>query len=535
MNILIAESLPAAALELLTPQPGWNVVTSTPEEFRRHLADADALIVRNSIAVDKDLLAAAPHLKVIGKAGTGAENIDVEAATAAGVLVMNTPGGNAVSVAEHTLGLMLAMARSIPQANATTKLGDWGRVRYIGTELRGKTLGIVGLGSIGQEVVRRARAFEMKIIANDPYVNSQSAADLGVTLKPLAELFAQSDYITLHVALTLETYALLNAAAFAKMKKGVRIVNCARGELVDGEALRNAIEAGKVAGAALDVFQTEPPDSSEPLLKLDQVIATPHIGGATEEAQETVGVRIAEQIVQYLRQGVALHALNVPSMTTEQYRTVGPYAALAERLGTFAAYVANGNPRMVRLIYHGNIAQGSTADQNTHLIRNAGLAGVLSRSLHRKANVVNALQIAAERGLGYAERHDKRVGHADSVKLELETDEGVTQVEGALVLDRPRLLSVDGIRCEAPLTGHLTYLRNADVPGVIGYVGSVTGRNQINIANFSLGRQHAPSTEGAVLEAIAVVKTDEPVSEAVLQQLLENKSITVARSVEFRD
>ena len=535
MNILIGESLPAAALELLTPQPGWNVIQSAPEEFRRHLAEADALIVRNSIPVDKDLLAAAPRLRVIGKAGTGAENIDIEAATAVGVLVMNTPGGNAVSVAEHTLGLMLAMARSIPQANASTKHGEWGRVRYVGTELRGKTLGIVGLGSIGQEVVRRARAFEMKIVANDPYVNSQSAADLGATLKPLAELFAQSDYITLHVALTLETYALLNAAAFAKMKKGVRIVNCARGELIDGEALRMAIESGKVAGAALDVFQTEPVDSSEPLLKLDQVIATPHIGGVTEEAQETVGVRIAEQIVQYLRQGVALHALNAPAMTTEQYRTVGPYAALAERLGTFAAYVANGNPRMVRLIYQGSIAHGNSADQNTHLIRNAGLAGVLSRSLHRKANVVNALQIAAERGLGYAERHDKRVGHADSVKLELETDEGITQVEGALVLDRPRLLSVDGIRCEAPLTGHLTYLRNADVPGVIGYVGSVTGRNRINIANFSLGRQHAPSVEGGVLEAIAVVKTDEPVSEAVLQQLLENKAITVARAVEFRD
>ncbi len=530
MNILIAEWMPAAGIELLAPQPGWNVIVSNPDEFRQHLAEADALIVRNAITVDAALLASALRLKVVGKAGSGVEHIDVEAATAAGVLVMNTPGGNAVSVAEHTLGLMLAMARSIPQAAASTKSGQWGRVKYVGTELRGKTLGVVGLGSIGQEVVRRARAFEMKIVANDPYVNSQSAADLGATLRPLSDLFAQSDYITLHVALTLETFAMLNTAAFAKMKKGVRIVNCARGELIDGEALRKAIESGKVAGAALDVFQTEPPDSSEPLLKLDQVIATPHIGGATEEAEETVGVRIAEQIVQYLRQGVALNAVNVPAMTSEQYRTVGPYAALAERLGTFAAYVATGNPRMVRLIYHGNVA-----NDNTHLIRNAGLAGVLSRSLHRKANVVNALQIATERGLGYAERHDKRVGHADSVKLELETDEGITQVEGALVLDRPRLLSVDGIRCEAPLAGHLMYLRNADVPGVIGYVGSLTGKNKINIANFSLGRQHAPTHEGGVLEAIAVVKTDEPVGEPVLQQLLENKSITVARAVEFLD
>src|SRR5487761_2540991 len=529
MNILIAEPMPVAGLELLTPQPGWNVIVSNPEDYRHHLAEADALLVSN-IVVDQALLAAAPRLKAIGKAGAGAENIDVPAATAAGVLVMNTPGGSAVSVAEHTLGLMLALARFIPQAAMSTKSGHWDRVQYTGTELRGKTLGVVGLGSIGQEVVRRARAFEMKSIANDPYVNSQTAADLGVTLCPLAELFAQSDYITLHVALTLETFALLNAAAFDKMKKGVRIVNCARGELIDGQALRAAIESGKVAGAALDVFQTEPPDSSEPLLKLDQVNATPHIGGATEEAQEAVGVRIAEQIVQYLRQGIARNALNVPAMSTEHYRTVGPYAALAERLGTFAAYVASGNPCMVRLIYHGNIV-----GDHTHLIRNAGLAGVLSRSLHRKANVVNALQIAHERGLGYAERHDKRTGHSDSVKLELETDAGITQVEGALVLDRPHLLSVNGIRCEAPLDGHLLYLRNADVPGVIGYVGSVTGGHNINIANFSLGRQHTPAADGVLMEAIAVVQTDEPVSEAILQQLLENKAITVARAVEFRD
>ncbi len=529
MNILIAEPMPAAGLELLTPQPGWNVIVSNPEGYRHHLPEADALLVRN-IVVDKALLAAAPRLKVIGKAGAGAENIDVDAATAAGILVMNTPGGSAVSVAEHTLGLMLALARFIPQAAASTRSGHWDRVHYTGTELRGKTLGVVGLGSIGQEVVRRARAFEMKIIANDPHVNSQTAADLGVGLRPLAELFAQSDYITLHVALTLETFAMLNAAAFDRMKRGVRIVNCARGELIDGQALRAAIESGKVAGAALDVFQTEPPDSGEPLLKLDQVIATPHIGGATEEAQETVGVRIAEQMVQYLRQGIVRNALNVPALTTEQYRTVGPYAALAERLGTFAAYVATGNPRMVRLIYHGDVG-----GDHTHLIRNAGLAGVLSRSLHRKANVVNALQIASERGLGYAERHDKRTGHGDSVKLELETDAGITQVEGALVLDHPHLLAVDGIRCEAPLDGHLIYLRNADVPGVVGYVGSVTGRNNINIANFSLGRQDKPAAEGGAVEAIAVVKTDEPASDAILKQLLENKAITVARAVEFRD
>ena len=531
MKILIAEPLAEAGIQLLKTQAGWDVIVSNPQDFSAHLADADALLVRNAVKVDAALLAKAPRLKVVGRAGVGVDNLDLDAATAAGVLVMNTPGGNAASVAEHTLALMLAMARSIPQAIMATRSGEWGKRKFLGTELRGKTLGVVGLGSIGREVVRRARGFEMHIVAHDPYVNPRTAADPGTRLLGLDELYAESDYITLHVALTTETYGMLNDAAFAKMKRGVRIVNCARGELIDAEALRKALESGKVAGAALDVFQTEPP-AGEPLLALDNVLATPHIGGSTEEAEEAVGVRIAQQVRDYLRDGIALNAVNVPAMTAEQYRAVQPYAALAERLGTFAAHVASGNPRLVRLVYHGKIA-----DQNTLLIRNAGLAGVLSRSLARKANVVNALQIAADRGLGYAERHEKSAapGQADFVRVELETDRGTTSVEGSIVLDRPRLLRIDGINCEAPLAGHLIFLKNADVPGVIGYVGSVTGKNKINIASFSLGRESHPKHAGGPLEAVAVVETDEPVNETVLAQLLENKSVTVARAVEFRE
>src|SRR5579871_4086482 len=260
MNVLIAEWMPQAGIELLNPQPGWNVVVSNPQDFHKHLADADALIVRNGIKVDAALLAGAPHLKVVGKAGTGTENIDVDACTAAGVLVMNTPGGNAVSVAEHTLGLMLAMARAIPQASASTKSGKWEKKKFLGTELRGKTLGVMGLGSIGREVVKRARAFEMRIIASDPYVNSQTAKDVGVELVDLPVLFAQSDYITLHTALTPESQHLLSGDAFQKMKKGVRIINCARGELIKEAALGEAITSGHVSGAALDVFEKEPPD-----------------------------------------------------------------------------------------------------------------------------------------------------------------------------------------------------------------------------------------------------------------------------------
>ena len=310
MKILVAEPLAAAGIELLKAQPGWDVVISNPKEYVQHLADAEALFVRSAVKVNAEVLAKAPQLKVIGRAGVGVDNVDLPAATAAGVLVMNTPGGNAVAVAEHTLGLMLCMARSIPQASASTKSGKWEKKKFLGAELRGKTLGILGLGYTGQEVAKRARAFEMKIVARDPYANPKIAADLGVLLVSLDELYARSDYITLHTAITKETNGMLNDAAFGKMKTGVRIVNCARGELVDSEALTRAIQSGKVAGAAMDVFETEPPPAGDPLLALETVLATPHIGGSTGEAQEIVGVRIVEQVVEYLQRGVAVHAVN---------------------------------------------------------------------------------------------------------------------------------------------------------------------------------------------------------------------------------
>jgi len=526
MKILVAEPVAAAGVELLRSQPGWEVIVSNPKEYDQHLADCEAMLVRSAVKVTADVLAKAPKLRVIGRAGVGVDNVDLPAATAAGVLVMNTPGGNAVSVAEHTLALMLAMARGVPQASASTKSGRWEKKKFMGNELRGKTLGVIGLGSIGREVVMRARAFEMKILANDPFVTSQTAADLNVDLVELDELLAQSDYISLHLALTPETKKMISAEALSKMKTGVRLINCARGELVDSAALAAAIQSGKVAGAALDVFEKEPPPAEDPLLGLDAVVATPHIGGSTEEAQEIVGVRIAEQLLEYLKNGVAINAVNMPALAPEQYKAIGPYVVLAERLGNFAAYIAHGNPRQVRLVYMGKIAE-----YNTHLLRNAGLAGVLNRSLAQRANLVNSMQLAAQRGLSVAERHEKRATHVDSIRLELETDAGLTTVEGVVVLSKPRLLQVDGIYCEATLAGHLTYMRNDDVPGVIGYVGTVLGQNRINIANFSLGRLDAAPTSGQPLQAVAVVETDEPVPEAVLTQLLENKAVKVARGV----
>ncbi len=528
MNILIAEPMSPAGIELFRSQPGWNIIVSNPKEYAQHLAEADALLVHSAVQVNAGVLEKAPKLRVIGRAGVGVDNVDLDAATAAGVLVMNTPGGNAISVAEHTFALMLAMARHIPQANTSTRAGKWEKKKFMGNELRGKTLGIVGLGSIGREVVKRARAFEMRIIAHDPYVTPKIAEGLGVELVELADLYATSDYITLHVAATPETQGMLSRGAFEQMKPGVRIVNAARGELVDEAALKEAIESGKVAGAALDVFAAEPVPPGLPLFCSESVLATPHIGGSTEEAQEIVGVRIAEQVVEYLNNGIAINAVNMPAVSPEQYRALGPYVELAERLGNFAAHIATGNPSSVRLLYYGKIA-----DSNTNLLRNAGLAGVLSRSTSRKVNLVNAMQIAEQRGWAVSEGHEPRSNHTDSIRLELETGKGVTAVEGAVFLGKPRLTQVDGIYCEAALAGFLIFMKNQDVPGVIGHVGTVLGRNRINIANFSLGRRDAPAHAGEPLEAVAVVSTDELVPESVLSQLRENPAVCFARSVEF--
>jgi len=525
MNILVAEPMAEAGLNILR-QPGWEVRISNPKEYLSQLPDADALLVRSAVKVTREVLEKAPRLRVIGRAGVGVDNVDLNAATAAGIIVMNTPGGNAVSVAEHTFALMLAMARSIPQATASTKSGKWEKKKFLGNEIRGKTLGVVGLGSIGREVVRRGLAFDMRVIGSDPYVSPQVAEDLGIEVVNLDRLFAESDYITLHVALTPETRGFISAAAIAKMKNGARLVNCARGELIDQDALAGALASGKLAGAALDVFTPEPPPPGFKLFEIDSVVATPHIAGSTEEAQELVGVRIAEQVVDYLKHGVALNAVNMPALTPDQYRVAGPYMALAERLGSFAAQVASGNPKAVKLIYSGKAGDGST-----HLLRNSGLVGMLNRWLSRRATLVNALQIATERGLTVSEQHAHKAAHVDSITVEIETDTGVTAVEGALVLGKPRLMRVDGIYCEAPLSGHLLFMKNQDVPGVIGHVGTVLGRNGVNIANFSLGRRDEPAKPGEPLEALAVVETDGAVAEPVLSQLREHPAVKAARSV----
>jgi len=529
MKVLVAEPLAPAALELLHAQTGWEIVIADPKTFRPHLADCDALVVRSAVKVDKDVLAAAPKLRVIGRAGVGVDNVDLPAATDAGVLVMNTPGGNAISVAEHTLALMLSMARAVPQANASTKAGKWEKKKFLGNELRGKTLGVIGLGSIGREVVKRAKPFEMRIVGHDPYVSAQSASAAGVELVSLAELYRQSDFITLHVALTPETDRMLNAKAFAQMKTGVRIVNCARGELVDEKDLHAAVESGKVGGAGLDVFEKEPPGELD-LFRLDPIIATPHIAGSTEEAQEIVGIRIVEQMVEYLKSGVALNAVNMPAMTAEQYHALRPYVTLAERLGLFLSHIATGNAHTIRFFYYGRLAEN-----NTQILRNAGLAGVLSRSLEYRANVVNAMQIATQRGFRVVEELEPGHAQMDSIRMEIETEAGSFSALGAVVLDRPRLLQVEDISCEATLDGNLMYAKNEDVPGVIGFLGTVLGKNGINIANFALGREEASARKaGEPLIAISIVETDQLVPDGVISQIFENSAVKFVRRVALR-
>jgi D-3-phosphoglycerate dehydrogenase / 2-oxoglutarate reductase len=528
MKIVVAEKVAANAVQLLKDEPGWTVIT--PDQMQDGLAsairDADALIVRSAVDVNAEVLRGAQKLRVIGRAGVGVDNIDLEAATKAGIAVMNTPGANAVAVAEHTLALMLALARHLPRADSTTRAGKWEKKSLQGSELRGKTLGILGLGRIGMEVARRARAFEMKLIAHDPFVAAAVASQLGIHLADLDSLYAAADYLSLHVGLTPQTTGMINEQSLARMKPGVRIINCARGELIDQAALAAALASRRVAGAALDVFPEEPPKNS-PLLALDNVIATPHIAGSTNEAQDAVGVQIAGQVREYLKRGVIQNAVNMPSLDDEQYAQMRPYISLAERLGAFLANVVSGTGSVqeITLRYSGRLS-----DWNTELIRNAAIQGVLNQRMAERANVVNAAAIAHERGIHVREvkKEQSAGGAADVISVALKATSDERRVRGAVLRGTSlRLLGVDDIDVELPLEGNLVYIRNRDVPGVVGKVGTLLGRHNVNIGNLALGRRSHEM--GA--EAIAVVQVDSPAPEAVLQELRQLPEIQEVRGI----
>ncbi len=529
MKIVLAEKVSPATLALLAQEPGWNCVTADKiTDLKAELADADALIVRSAVQADAALIEAAPKLRIIGRAGVGVDNIDTAAATHAGIVVMNTPGANAIAVAELTLGLMIAMCRSIPRANETMHAGKWDKKSLQGLELRGKTLGIVGLGRIGLEVARRAAAFGMELLAYDPFISPMIARENGVTLTSLDDVFKSSDYLTLHVGLTAQTEGLINATSIAIMKPGVRIVNCARGELIVDAALAEGLKSGKVAGAALDVFHQEPLKDSV-YFGMPNVLLSPHIAGATDEAQEAIGVQLATQVRDYLKLGVVQNAVNLPSLSHEEYLEVAPYIEMASRLGQFLSHSTNGQLENIQITYTGRIAQGKT-----DLIRNAAIAGIFSDTEGENGvNRINAAAIAQERGIRLQEDKKEFVtgGSGSVLKLTLHSSAGDTSASATVLHgNSPRLLTYDGIDIEAPLNGTLVVIRNHDVPGVVGRIGTILGEHQINIANFALGR----STRSQKIpqgQALAVVQIDVPSAQDAAPALTALKAVEAIASV----
>jgi len=506
MNIVVADDLPESALDLLRSEPGWHVDARSgrkAEGLAADLADADALLVRSATKVTADLVKAAPRLRIIGRAGTGVDNIDVPAASARGILVVNAPGANSISVAEHACALMLSLARSVPAADRAMKEAKWEKKRFLGTELRGKTLGIAGLGRIGQEVAQRARAFGMKIVAHDPFISSEVAERLGVELRSLHDLCETSDFLTLHLPSTPETKHLLNDARFAKVKPGIRIINTARGELIDEAALKRAIETGKVAAAALDVFEKEPL-SDWALAQLPQVVATPHIAASTEEAQELVGLDTAAAVRDFLRDCIVRNAVNFPSVNPQELQRLQPWIRLTESLAALVTQMGATRIQAVGVRYYGALAESRAVE----ILGASAAAGVLRPILSGGVSIVNARAAARERGMEIIESRSTRARHYTGlVSVKLHTSDGERWAEGTVFEpNSPRLVSVRGVNVEAPLAGTLVIISNEDQPGVIGQVGTILGTQGVNIASFALGRNHSG--------AVGVVNVDEETSPA---------------------
>ena len=503
LKIVVSDELPASAIELLRNE-GWAVDAKTGRplpELMEAVADADALLVRSATKVTKELLAAATKLRIIGRAGSGVDNIDMPAASARGILVVNAPGANSISVAEHAMGLMLALARPVPAADQAMKAGKWEKKKFAGFELRGKTLGIAGLGRIGQEVAQRARSFGMRIVAHDPFISRDIAAGIGVELMTFDELCLAADYITLHLPSTPETKNLFNDARFAKVKKGIRIINTARGELIDEAALVRAIEAGIVGGAGLDVFQKEPPvDWTLP--QLAKVVATPHIAASTEEAQELVGTDTASAVRDFLKSGSVRNAVNFPSVHPEELQRLQPWMRLSENLAAIVSVMGDARVESISLRYYGGLSESRTAE----ILAASAAAGVLRPVLEGGVSIINARAAARERGIEIIEtRSTRQRTYTSLVSLKLHSNEHGDDdrwAEGTVFEPgTPRLVSVRGVNVEAPLSGTLLIICNDDQPGVIGEVGTILGTHRVNIANFALGRNHSG--------AVGVVNVDE--------------------------
>jgi D-3-phosphoglycerate dehydrogenase / 2-oxoglutarate reductase len=513
VKVLISDKLSPAAVEIFRSR-GIEVDLKpglTPPELRAIIADYDGLAIRSATKVTKELLDAAPNLKVVGRAGIGVDNVDVKSATARGVVVMNTPLGNTITTAEHAIAMMFALARQIPEASASTKAGKWEKNRFMGVELSGKTLGLIGCGNIGSIVANRAVGLHMKVVCYDPYLSEKRAIDLGVEKVELDALLARADFITLHVPMTDATRNILSREALAKTRKGVRIINCARGGLVDEAALAEAITEGHVAGAALDVFETEPA-TQNPLFALENVVCTPHLGASTAEAQENVALQVAEQMSDFLLTGAVSNAINMASVSAEDAPRLKPYIELCRLLGEFAGQMTHATEGVLRRVVIEY--EGQAAALNHRPLSAAVLAGLLS-PLMAGVNMVNAPVAARERDIDVAETvHDRPSEYQTLVRVTVETDKLTRSVSGTLFAGaRPRIVEIKGIKVEADFGRHMLYVTNQDKPGFIGRFGATLAGAGINIATFHLGRSAAGG------DAICLVSVDNTVPDDVLEQV----------------
>ncbi len=486
------------------------------------IGDYDGLAVRSATKVTEKVLEAAKKLKVIGRAGIGVDNIDVQKASAKGIIVMNTPLGNAVTTAEHTIAMMLALARNLPQANESTKAGKWEKSKFMGVEVFNKTLGLIGCGNIGSIVAERAQGLRMKVIAYDPYLSPERAQEIGVEKVDLDELLTRADFLSLHTPLTDKTRGIINADALAKMKKGARVINCARGGLVVEKDLLEALKSGHIAGAALDVYEVEPAKEN-PLFELDNVICTPHLGASTTEAQENVAVQIAEQIADYLLTGAVTNALNMPSISAEEAPRLKPYIELAEKLGSFAGQITNTAIEDVTIEYGGTVGE-----MNTRALTSALLAGLLKPMLG-EVNMVSAPVVAKERGMTINEvRQTPRGVYEGYIRLVVHTERQKRSVAGTVFADgKPRVIQVKDINMEAEFGPHMLYVINDDKPGFIGALGAILGEENVNIASMNLGR----SEPGG--EAVLLIDVDEPLTERVLERVRALPQVKWASALAF--
>ena len=525
-KVLISDNLADAAVKIFV-QRGCEVeynseLGKNPEKLAEEISQFDGLAIRSATKVTKDLLDSATNLRVVGRAGIGVDNVDLSVATSKGIVVMNTPFGNAITTAEHAIAMMFSVARQIPKADNSTQNGKWEKSRFIGVELTNKVLGIIGCGNIGSIVAERAIGLKMKVIAVDPFLSSERAADIGLEMVSLEELYARADFVTLHTPLTEKTKNLINASVIDSMKEGVYIINCARGGLVNEVALRNALENGKVAGAAIDVYSTEPATENV-LFGAPNLVCTPHLGASTSEAQENVALQVAEQMSDYLLKGAVNNALNMPSISAEEASKLTPFIKLSEQLGSFAGQLTESGIIGVRVEYEGQVAEF-----NTRALTAAILTGLL-KPLLQTVNMVSAPAMAKERDIKIEEvRRDRQGVYESYIRLTIKTELTERSVAGTVYSDgKPRVIQVKGINMEAELSKFMLYITNEDKPGFIGKLGTLLGNASVNIATFNLGRLQ----EGG--DAIALIEIDDAVSEDVLKEIKALPLVKQVKPLEF--